>query len=92
MKTINGIDRHGSQPHRLSEQNRFTLARGCYRFLYEQQNLPVEQREFPNVNDTIRLVLALFPELMLDRGIAQMELDRRAAPASADDNIIHLNR
>ena len=90
MKTIDGIGQDRPQPP-WSDRERYGLAKALYRFLCEQQDVPVEQREFPNVNDAIRVVLALFPELMLDHGVVAMERERRTPFAPTDDNIIHLN-
>lgn len=95
MEIIDGMGQHSSQPPWLSEHDRYVLARAYYCFFCEQQNLPEEQREWPGVDDAIRIVLALFPELALFRGIAKPALDpeerdRMMLPAPAGDNIVYL--
>jgi hypothetical protein len=82
----------------MSECDRYSLARAyyCY-YLCEQQDLPEEQRERSNIDEAIRIVLALFPELVLDHGIAKPALEffefeegEQPTHTPADDNIIYL--
>ena len=95
---IDGMGRPRSQPPRLmSERDRYTLARAYYGELCAQQNLPAEQREWFDVEIAIRIVLALFPELVVDHSITKPTLEfdfeedgKTMQPAPADDNIIYL--
>jgi len=101
---IDGMGRPRSQPPRLmSERDRYILARAYYGELCDQQNLPADQREWFDVEIAIRIVLALFPELVVDHSIAKPVLDAKPAieffdfeegeqptHTLADDNIIYL--
>ena len=78
MKTINGMGRPRSQPPRLfSERDRYTLARMYYSELCAQQDVPAEQRDWFDVDVAMRIVLALFPELVVDHSIAKPVLDAK---------------
>ncbi len=94
MKTIDGIGRPRSQPPRLmSERERYTLARAFYCDLRDDQNLPAEQRKWSDV-DAMRILLALFPELVVDHGIAleffEFEEGEQPTHTPPNDNIIYL--
>ena len=94
MKTIDGMGRPSSQPPRLmSERDRYALARAYYCDLRDDQNLPADQPKWSDV-DAYRIVLALFPELVVNHGIAleffEFEEGEQPIHTPPDDNIIYL--
>jgi hypothetical protein len=91
MKPLNGTDRQRSQP--LSLHDRYIVAKAYYCFFCEQQKAAEELREWRSAGDAIRILLALFPELVLEPGIPQpatLDLDLTRPPATASDNVVHL--
>jgi hypothetical protein len=83
MKIVNGIPPRRSQPPWLSEHKRFLIAKAYYAFLRE-----LEDRREGHTASALRVLLALFPELVLAR--FDLDEDCVTPPAAADDNIVYL--